>query len=149
VTTSVQRAIGRGVLLIGRLLGVGGREWDVLTPDGDGITTSRTYTLLATWNGSVLDGRPTQEASAATGAPGPGSQQWEAVSDGATPDPGAVIRSVANPLIAFEVIASDVTAGYRRAILRPIAPPPVPTPAVVLDLGTDDGVALALGMDVL
>ena len=149
MTTSVQRALARGVLLIGRLLGVGGDAWEVLTPTGNGITGARTYTLVETWRGYVLEQRNVQEAGAATGAPVGRDQQWEAVGADPLPAPGTLLRSVAQPTLAFSIIAPDVTVGYYRAILRPADAPSLPTPLVLLDLGTDEGVTLAIGIEML
>ena len=141
-------AIANGAVLLTRLFGVGGATWDVLTPTGDGITTDRTYALSGSWNGYIAEGQVARESAAAAGVPAAGDKRWEAISRNAIPQPGAILRSVVTPAIAFLVVAPDIVPDYYRAIMRPVTVPSTFTP-IVLDLQLAGGVAVALGLDIL
>jgi len=140
-------AIANGAVLLTRLFGVGGGAWDVLTPTGDGITANRTYTATGTWSGYIAEGQVARESAVAAGVPAAGDKRWEAISRNAIPQPGTILRSVATPTIAFLVVAPDVVPDYYRAIVRPATA--INPTSSLLDLQTNSGVTVALGMDIL
>jgi len=148
---SVSRAIASTDTAVARQFGVGGGVWDILTPTGDGVTAIATWARTGAWRGWVVEGAIAAEGSAATGTQVAQPKRWEAISRNAIPAPGTILRSVALPVVAFRVVALDVVAGYSRALLHAVAVPAiVPDPTgPLLDVGIDEGVVLALGMDVL
>jgi hypothetical protein len=122
MTTSTQRAIAKGELLIGRQLGVGGSTWTVRR-GADGVTRPAAPAAIGTWAGYVVEERA---ASAAPTAPGPvaaakpyaavGATSTITLTAGGTSElrAGDVLESVATPSWRFLVVSPDRVEGYAR-----------------------------------
>lgn len=110
--TSEQRAIARGVLLIGRKLGVGGDVWDVERLNQSGVGAATAVAGLV-WQGYVTDETEPRQAEAAAGSAVAG-QQWVAVADlsSITLQGDDVLISRARPALRFVVIGAAVVEGY-------------------------------------
>ena len=151
--TREQRAIAQAELTIGRKLGLGGAAWSVIRPVGEGVSAPVALSPVGAWAGYVADEDPAQLGQAAP-ATAVGTKRWYAVGAGATLTPsgalavGDILVSVADSALAFAIAAADLVAGYARYLVTPTAAP-IAVGDTALDLGADDGVALAVGMDVI